>query len=274
MSNFDFDSQKEGFYFQNALALLEASELAYESKEKIIDKVRNEWGFDDCDYIEELETQGFVAKGKDFIILSFRGTEQGKIADILTDLFAWRTKIFWGSVHAGFYSALNVAFEKIVSSLRRMQDNHQSIWITGHSLGGALATLAAARLVNDKVTENIRGIYTYGQPLVGDGEFKKKISEVFAGKLYRTTNFLDPVSVVPLKCWKYHHVGEIILFDEDGRRVNGSNLWVRVSLLYISLITALLAFVNKKKDFFVKQLSDLIAPHSLNRYRKNITKNI
>jgi len=110
--------------------------------------------------------------------------------------------------------------------------------------------------------------------LVGDKQFKVNLTEVFFGKFYRLTNFKDPVSLVPLKCWRYRHVGEIVLFNEEGKKVDKSTLLVRFLLILIPFIAAIIALLKKSTDFFKNQLAGLIAPHSLVHYKENIQKNI
>lgn len=271
MKNFDFNA--EDFSYQNSLALLEAAELAYEDEDNIYAKTKDEWGFDECKFIENSETQCYIAKNENIILLAFRGTESDKIIDILVDLFALKKKIFWGKAHVGFYAALDVVFKEICLTLKELQDNQQPIWIAGHSLGGALATLAAARLAYEGEIKGVKGVYTYGQPLVGNKEFKTNFENALKGKFYRLTNFKDPVSLVPLKCWRFHHVGKIMLFNEQGEAVDKSPLWVRFSLILIPLAVVIIAFFKKKSEFCKKKLGEIASPHALLRYRENILKN-
>ncbi|MDP8264321.1 MAG: lipase family protein [Candidatus Aceula lacicola] len=274
MTKLNFNPTANRFNLQNALVLAECSSLAYEDENTIQSKVKKEWVFDECKFKECSETQFYIAKSEDLILLAFRGTEKNKIADILIDLFAWRTKAFWGSVHAGFSVALDFVFNDIVALLKKMQDNDQPIWITGHSLGGALAILASARLACEAGVSHIQGIYTYGQPLVGDKRFKKEFTKVFSGKCYRVTNYRDPVSLVPLKFWKYRHVGQIVLFNQEGKRVEKSDFWTRISLVIIPLIIAFIAFLRKKKDLRREWIGKVTDPHDLERYKNNIEKSI
>lgn len=272
MNKFELISDK--FSFPNALALLDAAELAYEDEPKIYAKVKNKWGFDTCKFIKKNDTQCYVAKNREIILLAFRGTESDKVIDILVDLFAVKEKIFWGKAHKGFYVALDFVFQQITTTINEMRDNHQSIWITGHSLGGALATLAAARLVAEGNIDGIGGVYTYGQPRVGNKGFKIQFEKIMPEKLFRLTNYKDPVTLVPLKWWQYRHAGKIILFDDQGNHVLQASLWVRLLLLGIPIVAVISAFLKKKKDSGKKQLLKIAAPHALSNYRSNITKNM
>ncbi|MBN2483913.1 MAG: lipase family protein [Candidatus Omnitrophica bacterium] len=270
----NFDPKITGFAFGNALGLVEAAALAYENKDVVEAKVKGEWGFDECVFIDKNETQLYIAKSQEMILIAFRGTETDKKLDILTDLFAWRKKTELGNVHAGFYIALDFVFTTIVGTLKRMRDNQQSVWITGHSLGGALATLCAVRLAYEGEGEHISGVYTYGQPLVGDIRFKMNVSKFFFGKFYRLVNFRDPVTLVPLKCLRYHHVGEMVLFNDEGVRVKKATVGVQFLLVIIPLVLAGVAVLKKNTDLCKEQLAALTAPHALVKYKENITKNL
>ena len=129
-------------------------------------------------------TQGFVAEGKDFVIVSFRGTEFplprkdqdpeaalmalfSAVTDVVVDLRFGLVPApgpARGRVHGGFLHALNEVFHQL--SELKLPGPGRALWLTGHSLGGALAILAAARL------PNVQGVYTYGAPSVGDAGFQ------------------------------------------------------------------------------------------------------
>ena len=95
-----------------------------------------------------------------------------------------------------------------------MNNIKRKIWITGHSLGAALATLAADRY------RNVKGLYTYGSPRVGDKDFKKN----FRMNTYRFVNNNDIVTKVP-PAGMYRHVGELRHIDGDGVIRDKTNPW-------------------------------------------------
>lgn len=119
-----------------------------------------------------------------FSILVFRGT-QGSISNWLfnfsTALSAWPTG---GSVHKGFKMILMEAWEEIRQQLETISE---PLYYTGHSLGGALAVLAAS-------LKNPTAVYTFGSPRMGNAEFVNKTREL---KIYRVVNPRDIVTSVP-----------------------------------------------------------------------------
>ncbi len=89
-----------------------------------------------------------------------------------------------GRVHRGFAGALDQAWPQIEAALN---EGAGPLFYTGHSLGGALAVLAAAR-------KPPRAVYVFGCPRVGDAGFVKAMCNV---PVYRIVNNRDLVAAVP-----------------------------------------------------------------------------
>src|SRR5712692_3319043 len=121
-------------------------------------------------YLSISTTQCLVAHNDKFIVLAIRGTEIDNFWGAVTD-WALNLKLTpvpdesGGMVHEGFREAINIAWPGIEEYLQQIQVDgvKRTLWITGHSLGAALATLAAERAVRDSGLE-VRGIYTWGSP--------------------------------------------------------------------------------------------------------------
>ncbi len=162
----------------------------------------------------------FIAGDANLIILCFRGTEPNKLGDVVTDLLAWQSEVGddKGKVHDGFWCALDGVWDDLRESLTEDlttkhgfrntdQPETQKLWITGHSLGGALAALAAYRLVHEKLltVEQIGGVFTFGQPRVGDAKYSheyknlKQDEDCLNDRHFRFVNNNDIVTTVPPK---------------------------------------------------------------------------
>ena len=218
----------------NAWWLAEASLLAYHEPE-FISSLLNELNLSvkplGAAPSAESSTQGFTASGKDFAITAFRGTQiflpgrdplkslEGVLADVLTDA---RTGLVLaspgsGRVHPGFLKAINEVSLEELQEATEVDGRKRALWLTGHSLGGALAILAAARL-----RESVTGVYVYGAPNVGDEEFGKSLRL----QPVRFVHASDPVAVVPPtslplplippkappQFGHYHELGEVVPF--------------------------------------------------------------
>ena len=145
-----------------------------------------------------VDTQAFLAKltleGRDpMLILAFRGTEPTKSADIRSDVVALPMDVGpegkGHKVHTGFYEAFKAVEPKIQKNLKTPELKGFPLYITGHSLGGALAVVATYCLSNDSVG----ACYTFGGPRVGNLLFGQSIKT----PVYRVINAADLVPRLP-----------------------------------------------------------------------------
>src|SRR5437879_3380091 len=169
MPTFQFNPNTTRWQAQNALGLAMASQLAYENR-ATIDATSKTWGFTRSDFLAsppgvEWDTQAFVASNADAVLVAFRGTEPDDLKDWITDADAVFAHTEVGPVHYGFWAALQSVWTQLEQTIQQHQDRAQSLWITGHSLGAALATLATARL--RRALKPIHGLYTFGSPRAG-----------------------------------------------------------------------------------------------------------
>lgn len=139
-------------------------------------------------------------KGQAFVAI--KGT--ASLYDALTDLNAGlRTSHTGFQVHQGFY----YAFDSILTDLRKFTAKMQGVNVVhciGHSLGGAIATLAADWLKANSGVSSVK-LYTFGSPRVGLETFAEKCaSRVKPENIYRVHHKTDPVPMVPT--WPFYHV--------------------------------------------------------------------
>lgn len=136
-------------------------------------------------------TQALLLSANRFMALVFRGTEAHSFQDIKADAHAVKMQCPpKGSVHSGFYHAFSHVEEAIKSDLKKSEYADKPLIIAGHSLGGALATIAAKRLTH---TGGIACCYTFGSPRVGDEEWAYGLKT----PIYRVVNALDCVTMLP-----------------------------------------------------------------------------
>ena len=136
-------------------------------------------------------TQAFVAYNDEYAVLAFRGTEADRLADLKADARAKQALCpAGGRVHSGFMEQYDDVEEQIEQILDRDEIKGKPLFITGHSLGGAVATIATRRLNAER---RIAACYTYGSPRVGAEEWVARVKS----PIYRIVNSADPVPMVP-----------------------------------------------------------------------------
>ena len=151
-------------------------------------------------------TQCLVAETSTVVLVVFRGTELGSLRDLLTDAAViWRREPGGGRIHQGFQEALDSLWPTLKAHLDAVQQG-RALWLAGHSLGGALATLAAHRL-----GDAASGLITFGCPRVGNADFAAR----FCCPAWRVVNNNDLVARIPP--WPYVAVGRLCYLDRNGR---------------------------------------------------------
>jgi hypothetical protein len=200
-------------------------------------------------------------------ILSFRGTEPTNIISWLTDADV-NPRNFSGTgfVHRGFYANLRALWEDLGEALERAVAKQygngsgnggaeraplEKLFITGHSLGAAMAVLAAAKIVKDgaaPLTDALQGVYTYGQPAVGDAEFARHYGQKFGKWLFRHDYHFDAVPrLPPASTGQYVHFGELrVASDTSKGWQSRATLSAQSPFLAWTAISILASFVGRR----------------------------
>ena len=246
--------------------LAEAARLAYERNEaEVVKTISRQWIFDPTVKIFDAvkTTQAFLAWGPQVAILSFRGTEPKEIEDWLTDAefkpAAWAGP---GLAHKGFATALDSQYAVIFAEIEKLQGTGRQLYITGHSLGAALATLMAARLAANPATRDlIQGVYTYGSPRVGDQTFADAYERALGNRTFRVVNNEDIVTRLPPRVLGLKHVGGLVYFDANGNLQRDAGFWQR----FLNTVA------NAVEDF-QKSVRTSVSDHSVELYLQRFRK--
>lgn len=265
VSQFDFQYETAKYHPKIALTLAKAAKLAYFAPEDVIPFVKQTWHFTDCQFLNEKETQAYLMVNDQVIIVAFRGsTEQ---ADWLNNLKCLMPESdAFGKVHPGFRYALDHLWQKsygknskgeemrFLDYIKQLQlQKPRSLWFTGHSLGGALATLAVARLREKDIP--VYGLYTFGSPRVGDRAFERTFNADFKSKSFRFVNNNDTVTRIPPREMGYSHVGTFLYFTATGQIKTDPYFWLQF-----------LDRVQGSMDDFMKPGLDCINDHRIDCY--------
>ena len=183
------------------------------------------YNLDNFDFIYVAESDSKVVLGwsATALVISFKGTSS--MTNVRTDIKAWSTPFLSSQagrtgmkVHIGFYEAwrcggLNTQVlekaHKVITSAETIDD--MRVLVTGHSLGGALATLAAVEIKERDLAVNVTA-YTFGAPRVGNKHFTA-YSNALVPNAFAIINKEDPVPRIPKLGYK-----------RTGQRVNMSLL--------------------------------------------------
>ena len=167
--------------------------------------------------------QAYVVTEMDKIIVAFRDTGSDKrwerILNMLTDARATLKKMSYLDdselseikAHEGFVSEYMLFREKVIEYV----DMHpeKEVHVVGHSLGGALATLASFDIASS-LNREVNTV-TFGAPRVGTSDFRNAFDELPIN-LFRVVVANDPIARVPGMLIPYEHVGQLIQIDESG----------------------------------------------------------
>ncbi|KAJ4701741.1 Lipase [Melia azedarach] len=235
---------------------LMASKLSYENEAFINSIVTDHWQMEFLrffdfwnDYQQRFSTQAFLLQdtraNPNVVVVAFRGTSPFQADDWCTDVdISWFEIPNVGKVHGGFMKALGLqtnqgwpkeidkeklssdhpfAYYTIRKMLRELLEKNKGakFILTGHSLGGALAVLFASVLVLHEETwllERLEGVYTFGQPRVGDrkfGKFMNKNLEKYDVNYWRYVYSNDIVPRLPYddRTLLFKHFGPCLYFN-------------------------------------------------------------
>lgn len=196
---------------------------------------------DKCD--KSTVCHGYVAVStkRNAIVVAFRGTE-GNVQLVAEIVEALQEKVpmAGGKTFKYFYDAMAILYPNISTYVNQQltQNPTYEVWVTGHSLGGAVASLAATQLRLDGVVSADKlKLITYGQPRVGGATFAKAHDRLIPYS-FRVTHYLDLVPHIP-PClrepgasgcvadqsdyWGYHH-GSEVWFDAEIMTLYGYKL--------------------------------------------------
>jgi hypothetical protein len=180
------------------------------------------WHYHDMQFIgpklkskNPTDSQAFMATNRDTILISVRGTEGLISRDmILNSKFAKQTcpeaLANVGSAHYGFLQAFEYLWAVVEDYCKKHRKNSgdeaKRIFITGHSLGGAMATLLACAIYL-RFKDNPVTLYTYASPRVGDIEFARHWNYLVPHLRHVYRN--DIIPAVPPADLGYHHFGHL-----------------------------------------------------------------
>lgn len=190
-----------------AVIAAKLSAIAYKNEKAAVADCKK-LGFPWAKLISKDGAEVLVAKDRNDMWFAFRGTEPSKLNDVMADLKVVKnTAMAGGKVHGGFKQEVDDVWMDILEELEHNDQLkvRKDVYMTGHSLGAAMATISSTRYVPEE-------LFTFGSPRVGGPRFIKNVKCPH----YRFMNNNDIVCRIPPAWLGFRHHGEMIYFDRFG----------------------------------------------------------
>jgi hypothetical protein len=197
---------------QNALFMAQASSLAYFDEPDGPRQFQDQLGLE-AHLISVGNTQAYLAQNEEAVVVAFRGSQAPTTLDGLKDWLLTNANNYLiipegrigtdfaaagvgARFHRGFMEALAEIWDPLLKSVSEaLESKDRPLWLTGHSLGGALALMTAWRLQRNFIS--VHEVVTFGAPMVGNEAAAQAFEREFAGKVFRYVNLEDPVPLLP-----------------------------------------------------------------------------
>lgn len=195
---------------KQALLFAELAKISYYAPNLVWEAI-NAVGFEEYEFLDRDGAQAYVLTSPHDCVVVCRGTEPNEWNDIKADVNAVAVvSETVGRVHRGFKKEVDDLWPRLEKTLK---SNDRPLWFTGHSLGGAMATICAGRCKLSEIPSNPEGLYTFGSPRVGNNRFINFVRL----RHYRFVNNNDIVCRVPPRWLGYSHCGREFYFNAFGK---------------------------------------------------------
>lgn len=218
----------------------------------------NDNDFENVVPVSNNSAQAALVSHQNYICLVFRGTDE--VLDWKDNVDTFPTKALFGDFHRGFWRSFNDVWGSLATELQKVQQHKiRPVFLTGHSLGGAMAMAAAAHFVHHD--QPFTSLYTFGQPRL----LLRGTAQIFnmecKGRCFRFHHNNDIITRVPTRLMGYSHAGSYLYISAEQEIHQESGLWFK--------------FLDQTEDAIsaVGNLKlDAIADHSMLLYLQAVEK--
>ncbi len=199
---------------QRRVLMAKMAKYAYMNHQEAKQVAKSE-GFNKTEFYDIDGAQTYLFYNAKDIIISCRGTQPGEMNDIMADLEVFKSDSVTGTkIHQGFKEEVDKVYDVIEGRVERLAGH--KIWCTGHSLGGAMATILAQRL-EFAGGHDVDTLYTFGSPRAGGPKFRAWCDKHL--KHQRFVNNNDVVPCVPT-FFRWRHSGNCHYIKSTGEITN------------------------------------------------------
>ena len=238
-------------FLRRALALAELAIISYNDVDEA-SRAAEAIGFSEARLVNNDGAQAFRFANEHDVVLACRGTEPTEWNDIRADANAVMAVVgSFGKVHTGFNREVDDLWPVLEGTIR---GDDKPVWFSGHSLGGAMATICAYRCATSSIVNSPMELHTFGSPRVGCRRWIRHAQVVH----YRWVHNNDVVTRVPPVWMGYRHCGSEVYLDRHGRIRKLVGVW-RSRDRWRGLIGGLMRWKL-----------DLLTDHSIRQYARHI----
>jgi len=207
--------------------------------------------------------QAALIEHENYLCMAFRGTNE--LADWLDNINAFSEEVLFGEFHRGFWESVEDVWDVIHNEyLRLHKEKKRPLFFTGHSLGGAMATVAASRFLHKDLP--FTSVYTYGQPRVLTRETARIYNAEAGERHHRFQNNEDIVTRVPARLMGYSHVGTCLYIDSDKQIHDDPGFWFRFLDVFDGALDTLIdqGHVGAISDHDINKYQDAVSDWQFN----------
>ncbi|MBF2753794.1 MAG: lipase family protein [Gammaproteobacteria bacterium AqS3] len=230
------------------------------------DKILKSLKGDDSGFLKVIgfshkSSQAILVEHKKYYCMAFRGTDE--IKDWLDNMNLAVSEELFGEFHTGFWKATQDIWDDIFGkyeALKKVSLRPKPMFFTGHSLGGAMASVAAAIFIEEDIP--FTSCYTFGQPRVVRRETSRVMNNECQSRFFRFHNNNDIVARIPQRLMGYSHFGTYLYIDTDMEIcLDGVGFWYR-------FMDSVQGFIDDIGEMGL----DAIEDHDINEYLEAVER--
>lgn len=201
--------------------------------------------------------QAILVEHEDYLCMSFRGSDEK--TDWLSNINVFHKKVLFRKFHKGFWNILEDIWKPLEQKYLQLKHNKpRPLFLTGHSLGGAIATIAAAKLIH--TDSPFTSVYTFGQPRSMTRSTSRIFNDECKARFFRFHNNNDIVTRIPTRSMGYSHVGTYLYISEEKEIHQELGFWMRFLDAFDGILSAINesgmdAFEDHKMSGYLEAIS-------------------